>query len=249
MQKPFSDNLINAKKIVQIYKKNNTILMIHENFRWQTPIIKLKKLISTFKLKNPIYSKISFRHANSVGYTNQPYLYDLKKYLILDVGIHLYDLSRFFMGDARSLYTINQNKNKKFKGETNFTSLVHHYNGSVSVVDASITSVKIPDRFAQTLINIEFKNGTIDLDYNYKITIHKNNKKFYFNGKPKKYSWIRKPWEQIQESVINTNKHFINCIVNNKIPDTSGKDNLKSLEMVFSSYKSHNNKRKINLKL
>ena len=45
------------------------------------------------------------------------------------------------MGNAKNLFTINQNTNKKFKGETNFTSLVHHYNGSVSVVDASITSV------------------------------------------------------------------------------------------------------------
>lgn len=249
LQKPFSNKLNNAKKIVNLYKKNNTTLMIHENFRWQTPIMKIKEIISKYKLGKPVYSKISFRHANPVGYINQPYLYKLKKYLILDVGIHLYDLSRFFMGDAKNLFTINQNTNKKFIGETSFTSLINHKLGGISIVDASISSIKKPDRFAQTLIHLECEKGSIDLDYNYKITLHTNNKKIYFLAKPKKYKWISSPWEQIQESVVNTHIHFIECLQNNKIPDTSGKDNLKSLAMVFASYESNKKNKNINLGL
>ena len=249
IQKPFSNKLINAKKIVDFYKKNNTILMVHENFRWQTPIMKLKKIIDKYNLGKPIYAKISFRHSNPIGYINQPYLYKLKKYLILDVGIHLYDLSRYFMGNAKNLFTINQNTNKKFKGETNFTSLVHHNNGGVSIIDASISSIKKPDRFAQTLINIECQKGSIDLDYNYKIILHKNDKKLIFYANPKKYNWISKPWDQIQESVVNTHKHFIKCLLNKKIPDTSGKDNLRSLEMVFASYESNKRNKIIKLEL
>tara|TARA_B100000029_G_C17585506_1_gene961030 strand:+ start:118 stop:1146 length:1029 start_codon:yes stop_codon:yes gene_type:complete len=249
IQKPFSDNLVDAKKIVNLYKKNKTILMVHENFRWQTPIMKIKKLISSHKLGKPIYSKISFRHSNPVGYINQPYLYKLKKYLILDVGIHLYDLSRFFMGNAKNLFTVNQNTNKKFKGETNFTTLINHKDGGVSIVDASISSIKKPDRFAQTLISIECQNGSIDLDYNYKITLHKKNKKTFYSAKPINYKWISKPWDQIQESVVNTHKHFIKSLINNRIPDTSGKDNLRSLEMVFASYSSFYSNKNIKLKL
>ena len=238
IQKPFAENLSNAKKIVSLYKKNKTPLMVHENFRWQSPLLKLKEIINKEQLTKPHYAKISFRHANPVGYTNQTYLYDLKEYLTLDVGIHLFDLSRFFMGEAKSIYTVNQNTNNKFKGETDFISLIRNRNNSITIVDASISSIKKPDRFAQTLVNLEFSNGSIDLDYNYKITLHKNNKKKIYDGKPKKYKWISKPWDQIQESVINTHKHFIDSLINNIEHDTSGEDNIKSLSLVFNSYKS-----------
>ena len=212
IQKPFAENLQDAKKIVSLYEKTKTPLMVHENFRWQTPLMTLKKLAQKYQLKKPQYSKISFRHSNPVGYTNQTYLYDLEEYLILDVGIHLYDLSRFFLGEATSVYTINQNTNKKFKGETAFTSLVRHQNGGVSIIDASISSIKTPDRFAQTLVNVEYANGSIDLDYDYNIIVHKKGLKKIHKGNPKKLKWISKPWDQIQESIVNTHNHFISCL-------------------------------------
>ena len=221
--------------------------MVHENFRWQSPLLKLKEIINKEQLTKPHYAKISFRHANPVGYTNQTYLYDLKEYLTLDVGIHLFDLSRFFMGEAKSIYTVNQNTNNKFKGETDFISLIRNRNNSITIVDASISSIKKPDRFAQTLVNLEFSNGSIDLDYNYKIILHKNNKKKIYDGKPKKYKWISKPWDQIQESVINTHKHFIDSLINNIEHDTSGEDNIKSLSLVFNSYKSDKLRKEIKI--
>ena len=247
MQKPFAENLANAKKIVRLFKNTNTPLMVHENFRWQTPLMELKKIEKKYKLKNPQYAKISFRHANPVGYTNQTYLYDLDEYLILDVGIHLYDLSRFFLGEAASVYTINQNTNKKFKGETAFTSLVRHHNSGVSIIDASISSIKTPDRFAQTLVNLEYTNGSIDLDYNYKITVHKNGLKKFHSANPKKLKWTSKPWDQIQESIVNTHKHFITRLNAKQPHDTSGQDNIKSLSLVFASYQSNKQRREIKL--
>ena len=74
IQKPFAENLQDAKKIVSLYEKTKTPLMVHENFRWQTPLMTLKKLEKQYQLKKPQYSKISFRHSNPVGYTNQTYL-------------------------------------------------------------------------------------------------------------------------------------------------------------------------------
>ena len=46
--------------------------------------ISMMNTLVSHKLKNPFYSKISFRHANPVGYTNQKYLdlYDLSVNLL-----------------------------------------------------------------------------------------------------------------------------------------------------------------------
>ena len=49
--------------------------------------------------------------------------------------------------------------------------------------------------------------------------------------------------------MINVHKHFIYSLNNNKIPDTNGKNNLKSLEMVFASYKSNKINNKVNIKI
>ena len=132
-----------------------------------------------------------------------------------------------------------------YKGETAFTSIIKHQSNSVSIVDASISSIKYPDCFAQTLVNIEFENGSIDLDFNYKICLHTKNGKKFYNAKPKKLSWISKPWDQIQESIVNTHKHFMYCLQHNKEPDTSGDDNIKSLTLVFASYKSNKLRKEI----
>ncbi len=53
IQKPFAENLQDAKKIVRLYKRTNTPLMVHENFRWQTPLMTLKKLEKQYQLKKP----------------------------------------------------------------------------------------------------------------------------------------------------------------------------------------------------
>ena len=156
-------------------------------------------------------------------------------------------MSRFFLGEAASVYTINQNTNKKFKGETAFTSLVRHHNSGVSIIDASISSIKTPDRFAQTLVNLEYTNGSIDLDYNYKITVHKNGLKKFHSANPKKLKWTSKPWDQIQESIVNTHKHFITRLNAKQPHDTSGQDNIKSLSLVFASYQSNKQRREIKL--
>jgi len=66
--------------------------------------------------------------------------------------------------------------------------------------------------------------------------------------RPKIYKWIKKPWDQIHESIINTHKHFISCLIKNKKPDTNWKDNLKSLNIVFASYKSNKLSKEIKLK-
>jgi predicted dehydrogenase len=51
IQKPFAENLQDAKKIVSLYEKTKTPLMVHENFRWQTPLMTLKKLRKTISVK------------------------------------------------------------------------------------------------------------------------------------------------------------------------------------------------------
>ena len=72
-------------------------------------------------------------------------------------------------------------------------------------------------------------------------------KKKTHKGNPKKLKWISKPWDQIQESIVNTHNHFISCLNKKRVHDTSGADNIKSLSLVFASYQSNKHRKEIQL--
>ena len=91
-------------------------------------------------------------------------------------------------------------------------------------------------------------NGSLDLDYDYNITVHKKGLKKLHKGNPQKLKWISRPWDQIQESIVNTHNHFISCLNKQRVHDTSGADNIKSLSLVFASYQSNKKRREIKLK-
>jgi predicted dehydrogenase len=50
--------------------------------------------------------------------------------------------------------------------------------------------------------------------------------------------WAEKPWHNIQESVLNIQRHFVECVQGGQEPQTSGADNLKTLALVEAAYLS-----------
>ena len=57
-------------------------------------------------------------------------------------------------------------------------------------------------------------------------------------------------YKQIPEQYkVYKHKHFIYSLLNNITSDTNGEDNLKSLNIVFASYKSNTLNKEIDLKL
>ena len=52
------------------------------------------------------------------------------------------------------------------------------------------------------------------------------------------FSWTKPPHEAVQESVVRIQSHWLDCLRERREPETSGADNLKTLELVFGSYQS-----------
>jgi hypothetical protein len=44
------------------------------------------------------------------------------------------------------------------------------------------------------------------------------------------------PLTAIPESVLNIQRHWLGCLREGSAPDTSGEDNLKTLELTFGAY-------------
>lgn len=238
VQKPFAPTLAEAETMVAACKTANIPLMVHENFRWQTPLKKVGELIDSGTIGKPFFSRISFRHGNPVGYENQPYLFEQDEYIINDVGIHLFDLARFYMGEVSSLFTQTQRVNQRFKGEDVATILLRHSNNASSIVDLSVSTHGSPDPFPQTLVIVEGTEGTLNLLQDFRLLVTKDGNTETLDVSPTLYAWAEQPWAIVQESVVNIQQHWADCLRAQNTPATSGEDNLKSLALTFLAYQS-----------
>jgi predicted dehydrogenase len=50
--------------------------------------------------------------------------------------------------------------------------------------------------------------------------------------------WTSQPWHVAQESVLNTQRHFADCLARGVPAETSGEDNLKTYALVMAAYES-----------
>ena len=73
----------------------------------------------------------------SMSIATQPYFYDEERLAIADVGIHMLDLARFFMGEVERISCETQRRNPKVRAEDTATMLLRHESGAVSVVECT----------------------------------------------------------------------------------------------------------------
>ena len=85
---------------------------------------------------------------------------------------------------------------------------------------------------------IDGTHGTLRLASNYELTLHCDGQTSHQTVAPPLHSWAQKPWHNIQDSVLNIQQHWLNCLQTGMTPQTSGEDNLKTLALVEAAYDS-----------
>jgi predicted dehydrogenase len=236
-QKPFAATLEDGWAMVAACAAAQVPLMVHENFRWQSPALAVKAALDSGRIGTPFWSRISFRSGYDV-IAGQPYLAEGKRFIIEDLGIHILDLARYFFGEARSISATTQRVNPAIRGEDVATMLLTHRNGVTAVVDCSYVSKRDPEGFPQTTVEIEGTNGSILLSVGYELRIVDNNGTETIDMEPPLLPWAARPWHSVQESVLLIQQHWIDRLLAHKPPDTSGEDNLKTLALVDAAYRS-----------
>lgn len=236
-QKPFALDLADGRAMVAAAVAAGVPLLVHENFRWQTPMQALSQLVLDGAIGEPRYGHISFRHGFDI-YANQPYLATEPRLALVDVGVHVLDLARFFLGEVTRLYCRTQRLNPKVAGEDAATLLLDHASGAVSTVEISFFAKLDPDPFPQTLVRIEGDAGTLDLSPGYRLAVTTGGTTSVRSVEPPVPAWGERPWHLIQDSVIAIQRHWLDCLRTGREPGPSGADNLRTLELVFAAYDS-----------
>ena len=235
-QKPLAWQMPDAKAMVEAMAAKNLPFMVHENFRFQTPMRKIKEIIDSGAIGRPFFGRISFRTAHDV-YSAQSWLVESERMIIVDVAVHLFDLARYFIGEPNTIFTSAHRVNPIIKGEDSATILMHMPDATC-IVDASYETRSDHSTYPQTFVIIEGTKGSITLGADYQLQVVSGESVSNEVIEIPNHGWTSEPWNGIQDSVVNVNRHWIDCLKTGKTPETSGFDTLKLLDITLGAYES-----------
>ena len=236
-QKPFAESIKDARAMISSVEATGKILMVHENFRWQSAVRTVIEELRKGTIGEPFFGRVSFRSGFDV-FSGQPYLAEGERFIIEDLGIHILDIARALFGDVARVSATTRRINPLIKGEDVATMLLEHANGVSCVVDCSYSTRRQVEAFPESVIEVDGDKGTLSLDLGYKMTVQADGKSETRDLAPPVLPWASKPWHNIQESVRIIQQHFIQCLHEGREPETSGHDNLQTLSLVEAAYLS-----------
>jgi predicted dehydrogenase len=237
VQKPFAPSWDDCIAMVQEARTAGVPLMVHENFRFQAPMLRAAEIIASGEIGEPTWAHISFRTNHDV-YANQPYLADEDELILLDLGIHLFDLARVFMGEVETVSCQTQRVNPKVRAEDQATALLRHVGGAVSVVDCSFESRREIEVFPQTLLHAEGRQGSVSVAPDFAMTVVSEGRIRKERPAPQPRPWASGPALVVQDSVVSACAHWLDCIASGIDAATSGLDNLRTYALVEAAYEA-----------
>jgi predicted dehydrogenase len=235
VQKPLAPSWSDCVEMANTARKANAFLAIHENFRFQKPMLKVKELLDQGAVGDINWARIAFRTGFDV-FGNQPYLYDEERLVILDVGIHVLDLARVFLGEVDHLSCEHQKRNPRVRADDTATMLLRHKNGIVSMVECTYMAKRHPDPFPQTRLEIEGTKGTLILESDDRVVLSDGSSSRVIEIDNPLASWMERPWHVVQRSVEETSRQLLDAFRRGERGATDIADNLKTYALVEAAY-------------
>jgi predicted dehydrogenase len=245
-QKPMASTLAEAAEMVRVCRESKTPFYVHENWRWQTPLRQLKHELASGVIGQPFRARVHFCSSFPV-FDNQPFLKELEQFILTDIGSHILDTARFLFGEARTLYCRTHRIHKEIKGEDVATVMMTMGCGMTVVCEMSYASRAEHERFPETYVVIEGEKGSLELGPDYRICLTTEAGSCARRYPPPRYSWVDPAYELVQASIVPCNANLLAALRGETQAETTGEDNLRTVQLIFASYESARSGNVINL--
>jgi len=224
IEKPLADTMKNAKRIVSEASRQGLKLMVSQNYRFRRGARTVRRLIETEEVGKTSYAIVNFHKAPQF----KGFRVEMEYPLLVDMAIHHFDTMRYiFNSDPVSIYCETWRPDWSwFKGDPCVSVTIKMKNGVHLTYVGSWVSLGWETPWDGDW-RIECSEGGIHWSENVKIKM-KN------SAKEETRSLVSMPVEDRAYSLYE----FAEAIIKNREPETSGRDNLKSLAMVFASLDS-----------
>ncbi len=233
-QKPIADTLNELRGMIRECETAGVIFMVNENGRFQPWFRKMKELIGNGAVGNPFYANLTSRarimFQMSPEDEQAKLFFSMPRLAIYELGVHYLDTLRYLFGEAISVYGQIDHISPRAVGD-DLATLLLRFDRIIAVVDMSWSSVPVHSgnqNVSWADGRIEGEKGTLHLQKNGLLRLITDEGETHF------------PFPEDSETIgyQNAQQHFIDCLRSCKEAETSGRETLKTMELVFGAYKS-----------
>ena len=237
-QKPLAPSLAEAAALVAACREAGTPLFVHENWRWQTPIRRLKVVLAAGTIGKPFRARIAMISGFPV-FANQPFLKELEQFILTDMGTHLLDVARFLFGEAESVYCRIDRIHADIKGEDVATLVLRTAGGATVLCEMAYAGTPLEhDAFPQTTVFVEGDRGSLELAPGYWLRVTTADGTHARRVPPPRYRWADPAYDVVHASIVPCHEDLLGAIRGTGAAETTGEDNLATLRLVFAAYES-----------
>jgi predicted dehydrogenase len=236
-QKPMAPDLETAREMVRVCREAGVPFFVHENWRWQPQVRALKRSLEEADVGRPFRARLMYS-SNYPVFVNEPHLRDLEQFMLTDMGTHILDVARYLFGEARCLYCQTRRVDPTIKGEDAATVMMEMGDGVTVTCEMSYASRLEHQTFPQVCILVECEKGSVELALDYWIRTTTEAGTLAKQCSLPWYDWMDPVHQVVHASIISCNAHLLEALRTARQAETSGEDNLKTLELVYGSYES-----------
>ncbi|MEH7305241.1 Gfo/Idh/MocA family protein [Neobacillus drentensis] len=228
IEKPFVLNMDEATELVELASQKNLKLMINQNYRYNSNVLTLKKVIQDRSLGKPVFVNSQFYY----NHTGKPYQREMEDYMLLEMAVHHIDMMRYlFDCNVMSVQGKTWNMPESgYKGDPNVHAVYEMESGMPVFYLGSLLS-KGNQTPWEGIWRIQCEEGSIHLD---------NLGKGYGVYLVDSSESITKIPNLVPdlEDIHGVLREFADSIRENREPQNSGRDNLHTLATLFATGKS-----------
>lgn len=235
-QKPMATSLEEARRMVALSRSTGVPLLINENWRWQSSIRALKAVLDSGAIGRPFRGRIQFSCTFPV-WVNQPALAELEQFLLTDIGSHILDTARFLFGEAKTLDCATS-KVCGLKGEDVATCFMRMTGCDAVTCEMSYASRMEDESFPETYAVVEGTLGVVQLRRGYELRVTTEHGTTVSHAPPPSYPWLDPRYQLVHSSIVAAQRDLASALRGDSQAETTGEDNLRTVELVFGAYAS-----------
>lgn len=246
-QKPAALERTDLVAMIETCEAAGVRLMIHENWRFRPWFRALRAEALAGTIGRPIRLRLVHRETRALrpgGFGSQPYFNTMPRLILLEMGCHLIDTARYVMGEVETVTATLARFGAGHPGDDLATLSLGFADGALGLLDMSwcASADLARPEWALNETALEGTEGMLKLQRDGTLL------RVGLEGELEVRPVALKPDDQVYvDGYAATEAHFIDGLIHGTPHETSGCDNLKTMDVVWQGYRSAEEKKTIAL--
>lgn len=246
-QKPAAHDRHDLLAMIEDCRAAGVRLMIHENWRFRPWYRALRAEIEAGTVGRPIRLRMNHRDTRALrpdGFSDQPFLATAGRLILMEMGCHLVDTARFLLGEIQTVAAILGRFGAGHPGEDVATLSIRFTAGPLGLLDmtwCATADVARPE-WALNETVLEGTAGALKVQADGSLLL------VGLDGRCERRPVALPSDDAVYvRGYVDAQTHFIEGLLHGGPHETSGADTLKTMDVVWSAYRSAEEGRAITL--